>query len=134
MRKYILHQVNCLGAFGAGFARYLSTVSPDIRKDYQSYVMSHEDKRTLLGTYHIYDLDEHTSIVHIFSQYSYGRGACHTDYEAMDKAVGELRRNIGEAVCICPYLMGCGLAGGDWRIVEKILEKYSVMPSSNIVL
>lgn len=134
MKTYIVHQVNCLGAFGAGFAKYLTSISPKIASDYKSHVSSYSNKRDLLGTFHVTYLNSRLSIVHIFSQYGYGRGKCHTDYSAMEKALINFRKEYPNDVanCICPYLMGCGLAGGDWSIVEEILDEYSIKPVKNI--
>lgn len=132
MKTYIVHQVNCLGAFGAGFARYLSSISPRIASDYKMHVAKYKDKRMLLGTFHETYVNSHLSIIHIFSQYGYGRGKCQTDYDAMRNALKEFRKEYPQVQCICPYLMGCGLAGGDWKIVEKILEEYRIIPSRNI--
>lgn len=130
--KYIIHQVNCMGAFGAGFAGYLNDVSMTIRDDYIRYVHSMDDTRKLLGTYHITPYSDDVAIVHLFSQYGYGRGSVHTDYIAMDKGLKSFRKKYPKADCICPYLIGCGLAGGDWDIVKKILKRYDVVPSDSI--
>lgn len=130
--KYIIHQVNCMGAFGNGFAGYLNSVSTTIRDDYILHVRSVENKRKLLGTYHVTPFGDNIAIVHLFSQYRYGKNGVYTDYIAMDKGLKSFRRKYPKADCICPFLIGCGLAGGEWDIVKKILKRYDVVPSDSI--
>ncbi len=55
-----------------------------------------------------------------------GRGFCQTDYAALEQSISSLakaatkcRKSVG-----FPYKIGCDLAGGDWDIVSKIIEKY----------
>lgn len=132
MKTYIVHQVNCMGAFGAGFAKYLASISPKILSDYKAHVAKYDDNRILMGTFHETYINSHLSIIHIFSQYGYGRGKCQTDYDAMRSALENFRKEYPETHCICPYLMGCGLAGGDWNIVEPILKKYRIHPCRDI--
>ena len=136
MKTYILHQVNCLGAFGAGFAKYLASFSPIIPNDYRHHVSLYKDKCDLLGTYHITPLSSDIFIVHLFSQFEYGTYKVQTDYEAMKKALDSFRKDYPsrEDTYICPYLMGCGLAGGDWNIVGKMIEEHGIMPVKNIQL
>lgn len=137
MTTFIFHQVNCMGAFGAGFAKYLASVSPRIPSDYISHVSNFQDKHDLLGTYYVTKLNPNISIVHLFSQYGYGRGERYTDYGAMDKSLHSFynsHKYNAKNTYICPYKMGCGLAGGDWNIVEKIVKKYGIKPIKNIRL
>lgn len=54
---------------------------------------------------------------------------CATDYNAVVAAFNDLRKALnsfvergGEIHVGIPYLMGCGLAGGDWRIYQTIIE------------
>lgn len=50
----------------------------------------------------------------------------HTDYSAFEKCVSAIKlyaEKYNYSVGF-PYKIGCGLAGGDWEIVLKIIKKY----------
>jgi hypothetical protein len=69
-------------------------------------------------------------IVNFFSQDNYKpRNRCHTNYEAFRKCckvlVNKLETiNPGKSYNIgFPFKIGCGLAGGSWKIISKIIEE-----------
>lgn len=118
------HQVNCQGVMGAGLAKQIKCKYPFAYSSYSHLCKNTEDKRDLLGR--IKQVKEHDDkvVVHIFGQYGYGRGKIQTDYEALKRALRKLEivaRNCDKSVAL-PYGIGCGLAGGDWDIVYKIIE------------
>lgn len=46
-----------------------------------------------------------------------------TDYEAMKKALHYIKlwaSNNNLSICM-PYKIGCGIANGDWEVVEQII-------------
>lgn len=138
----ILHQVNCCNAFGAGFAGYLAKHAPHVKQDYHDFVIDNAKsgitKSALLGQYCLSEYDNKTVVAHVFSQCYYGNsrktGKCYTDYESLEFALSNLRMNYPNVTIICPQYIGCGLAGGDWNIVSKILAKYSITPCDKIDL
>ena len=63
-------------------------------------------------------------VAHLFAQDKYGRGQRHTDYEALASCLTKLQL-LGSRLkrpVYLPYGLGCGLAGGDWDIVSKLIE------------
>lgn len=63
----------------------------------------------------------------IYSQFGYGRDKVHVDYRALEnglRAVCSDLKNNGLKTLALPKI-GCGLAGGDWDVVSKIIEKVS---------
>lgn len=119
------HQVNCQGVMGAWLAKQIKYKYPFAYSSYLHLCKNTEDKRDLLGR--IKQVKEHDDkvIVHIFGQYSYGRGKIQTDYVALKRALKKLEivaRNYDESIAL-PYGIGCGLAGGDWDIVYKIIDE-----------
>ena len=73
--------------------------------------------------------------MNIFGQDFYGRDKQYTDYNALFKGFVDSitdYRDINKFNCdvqipiAIPYNIGCGLAGGDWNIVEKILKEIEV--------
>lgn len=133
MKQIILHQVNCQGVMGAGFALYIKKTYPLCFIKYKEICDSNTTKSNLLGTFQVFegDLD---IILNMFSQDRYGRGKCQTNYQAMEKALNSIRLTFPTETITAPDKIGCGLAGGDWRIVSKLLKKYDIQVSNNIVL
>ena len=135
---FILHQVNCKNAFGAGFAGYIAKCKPRAKAEYHNFCTELQNHGSNpLGQYCIsYFAD--FAIVHIFSQDSYGNskktGIRYTDYGAMEFAISNFRMNHPNDPAICPQYMGCGLAGGDWDHVMPILANYNITWCSNINL
>jgi hypothetical protein len=77
----------------------------------------------------LYECDPKRYICGIFGQLKYGYdGVCYTNYDAVRCALAKVKtvadknddRSYRFAV---PYKMSCGLAGGDWNIIHKILEE-----------
>lgn len=128
----IVHQVNCKGVMGAGFAKQVRDRYPELYAQYRIMCQSASSK-DLLGHIMIYEEDDKI-IVNMFSQEDYGNGVRQTDYEAMDKALQSLRVLYPNDIIIAPYKIGCGLGGGDWSVVSKILQKYNIETSTNIQL
>ena len=125
------HQVNCMGAFGAGLAKQIRSKYPNAYGDYATVCgMVQRDK--LLGQC-ILSLakgpyaghPQARYVAHLFGQYRYGRGECFTDYTALRAALTSLHgtaKKFGYSVSL-PFGIGCGLAGGDWNIVSAIIQE-----------
>lgn len=131
----IFHQCNCFHTMGAGFAKILVNKYPEILI---------EDKKTpygdinKLGSYSRAIISSETGfsarlIYNLYSQYHYGKGSLKTDYNALktsfQKACEDLL-DYKQFICYenekiqlsIPYLIGCGLAGGDENIVIDIID------------
>ncbi|MEK4025373.1 macro domain-containing protein [Sporosarcina sp. FSL W7-1283] len=114
------HQVNCKFVMGAGLAKQIRQVYPEA---YYSY-MSASHQSDLLGKIQVVNINSKRTVVNLFAQYNYGRTGLYTDYQALKETLVKLRKyasknNLGVAL---PYGLGCGLAGGDWNTVIKIIE------------
>ncbi len=122
--KFVLHQVNCQGVMGAGIAK---VVRSDIRGadyvDYQHICSFYKDKA--LGHVQIVpSKSTYRYYVNCFAQDKYGRDRRYTDYEAFRKCLQTFKMfaNVSRLDKIAiPYGIGCGLAGGDWNVVYKII-------------
>jgi hypothetical protein len=76
-------------------------------------------------------------IVSFYAQDRYGREKQHTSYAAFERCLahlhGEVLTNpafVGKSVYF-PYGIGCGLAGGDWKVIKPLIERY--IPESVVV-
>lgn len=114
----ICHQVNCHHAMGAGLAAQIRRVYPKHYADFMS-------RYAHLGGLCITEINSDFFVIGIYGQNAYGRkGIRYTDYEALEKGFAAVERFAKEhnLPVYIPYKIGCGLAGGDWRVVYGIIE------------
>lgn len=117
----IAHQTNCLGVVG-GLAKQMALYYPRWYEEYRLYCL--EKGSTALGTIQCSSVNK-VMIISLFGQdrISYRRRA--TNYEALEQSL-ELLGLLGEVhtdkKIYLPYMLGCGLGGGDWAVVSKLIE------------
>jgi O-acetyl-ADP-ribose deacetylase (regulator of RNase III) len=124
----ICHQVNCQRVAGKGLAL-------QIRKKYSDWYDKFKDTTLNLGDImvHIPTGYPRLFIASLYSQDRYGTEKVHTDYRAFESCLEKINYIFsGSNICIYfPYKIGCGLAGGDWKIVKKTIQ--DIIPSAFIV-
>lgn len=122
----IAHQVNLQGVMGAGLAKQIRDRYPIVYKQYRTAVQL---KQLKLGSVQIVSpiADNNFWVANIAAQVDYGRepGKCYTNYEAIAKALSWLRdwQVFASQPVYLPYLMGAGLAGGDWSVIERLIQE-----------
>lgn len=124
----ICHQVNCIGVMGAGIALQIRNKWPVVFKDYKNEcnLFSDEPKK-LLGKVQDTLVSDNLVIANCFGQICPGRSGTMTDYGAWDEILDHLNdlSNFFSLELHFPYMIGCGLAGGDWNtILGKISTKF----------
>lgn len=126
------HQTNFYGVMGAGVALAIQ------RKlltgyEYRKYEnICRQTGRTLLGSVQILQANDGRYVANIFSQDDVIKNGTLTDYEALRKGLkflNEYAATQGVSVAL-PAGIGCGIAGGDWRIVRGII--YEVFGESDV--
>ena len=133
----IVHVVNDIGAWGKGFVLALSKrwTSPE-------YHYKRVWKAKSLGDIDIVRVAENISVVNIFGQH--GIKKSHPKkvifpqprinveseqpvrYDSIRKGLSSLRKLIGSEInkyVIHMPKIGCGLAGGDWSVVSRIVDE-----------
>lgn len=118
--KHIGHGVNCQAKMGSGVAKVLYTKWPKVKEDYLDTckVIPKEDR---LGFIERVDLGEKI-VWNMFTQYNFGKdGKLYVDYEALRDCFITLTKCEIDHIAI-PKI-GCGLAGGDWEKVKKIINE-----------
>lgn len=119
----IVHQVNCQGVMGKGLAKQIKDEYPEVFTEYKMFCSkcnSHE----LLGMTEIVRVGFRRCVANLFAQEYYGSGRkCYTDYDALRKCLSTVNSEFAGKTVAVPYKLGCGLAGGDWDIVSKIIEE-----------
>lgn len=123
----IAHQVNCKGVMGGGIALQVRQRYPSVFTVYKAMCKKTQPEN-LLGTIQpcLCGGAQERWIVNCFAQDGYGTDKQHTNYQALEQCLRELRKWAiahGHKKIAIPYGMGCGLGGGDWQIVSDILKK-----------
>ncbi len=128
-RGIICHQCNCIGAMGAGLAKQIRDRWPHIYADYRKAIERGELK---LGECRIVEAQPGIYIAHLAGQHGIGRRQFNrpaTEYLALSTAFHDLNGQIKSSYVLMrmpiyiPFGIGCGLGGGDWKEVSKIIEE-----------
>lgn len=122
----IAHGCNAVGGFGSGVAGQIAKKYPEAKYSYKN---EHEYGSLQLGYIDVVTIRENLKvqkrIINCVTQQEYlPRGICHANYDAINECMLKVKRYakaMGNLSIAIPKI-GCGLAGGDWQIVEKILE------------
>lgn len=121
--KIIAHGCNCQGAYGAGIAL---TISKKYPKSKDAYVKKHHRDGWKLGE--VQFVEENDKIIaNCATQNYYGNAVkskkVYADYKAIDQVFKTLyQKCINEDLTIAIPLIGSGLAGGDWKTIESIIN------------
>lgn len=123
----IAHQTNCKFVMGGGVALAIRNKWPKVYKQYCELGKS-ENKPSYewLGTCQIVEVDQHKYVANLFGQDDLGYGRCFTNYDALKEALNDLVWQVEYMdlkTIAFPWLMSCGLAGGNWNIVKPLIEK-----------
>lgn len=118
---YIIHGCNAQGVMGAGIAKLIKSYWPEV---YQEYMRVHETTGLKLGTIIPVSVSPDLMIVNCITQDNCGTDRRHVSYDAVTQCAERLNEFV-DAMRYKPIihtpLIGAGLAGGDWGIIEMIL-------------
>ena len=120
----IAHGCNCFCVMGAGVALALKKKWPAIHLADKATVAGNASK---LGTFSRCVVDDKV-VYNLYTQYFYGRGKRHFDYDAFHSALKAMHDNLKNTaqdyskVRIAMPRIGAGLAGGAWDIIKGIIE------------
>lgn len=124
-KGYILHQVNCRGVMGGGVAKAIRSKFPKCFPPYNTLCkgLPWLKRFLLLGHAQIIDVEQDLHVVNLFGQLDTSANERQTEYGALSGALTQfvLLREPGKPIYI-PYMIGCGLGGGDWTIVSHMLS------------
>ncbi len=126
--ELIAHGVNCQNKMGSGVAKALFIRWPEVKKSYhrsfdERFCFFHPHE--ILSNVQFDIIEKGRAIAHCFTQQNYGYdGQIYIDYDALEDCLDIVKceaRDAGIYEIAMPKI-GCGLAGGDWSIVKKIIE------------
>jgi len=116
--RFILHGCNARGVMGAGFALQVKKMYPYA---YKEYINNYEKKGLTLGETQFVKCRDRT-IINSITQQFYGKdGRRYVSYDAVANSMRMVEECLyGETIAM-PKI-GAGLAGGDWNVIESIIE------------
>ena len=134
----LIQQCICFHTLIAGLAKSIKLEYPEILN--VDLATPYGDKNKL-GTFSYItperkNISQTGYIINLYGQYRYGKGL-QTDYDAQRtgfKNIVEFLNNRGpvDTIKIGLPLIGCGLAGGDWNIVQQIIQEEIVDKGFNV--
>lgn len=126
--KYIAHGCNCVGAFGAGLAGQIARMYPQAR---EAYLKKYREEGWKLGEIQLVKIEGGPTIINCATQYNYKGYGLLADYGAIRTCLQKIKsvtnnadpadRYFPEKIEIALPKIGCGLARGEWAVVEKII-------------
>lgn len=129
----IMHQANCFSKMRSGIAKAIKTMYPGAEQVDKDSPLTPEEK---LGKFTSFKSEKGVTVVNLYGQYtimddSTGERGFQTIYSELENAIDLFLQTIdvNEKVDLkigVPYKIGCGLGGGDWDIVNEMLEKQSL--------
>lgn len=140
-----VQQVNCQGVMGSGLAKQIKEQYPRVYYDYK-YLCNQFSAETssLLGHIQlipaVYGINPKVC-VNFFAQDKYGRDKRHTDYKAFQNCLDLLAERLNNYsvsgfynTVAFPYKIGCGLAGGDWNKILKMIRDFSLKVKQDVII
>lgn len=117
----IAHQVNCFGA-AAGLASAIFRKWRYAKNDYLQLIERIPGK-SLLGMAHYTGMQRDGHIIcNLFGQYNAGADYNPKKLEQALEQLGNFARTTGYSVAL-PWKLSCGICGGDWNEVQRIIER-----------
>lgn len=121
-RICIAHVVNNIGVWGGGFTASLERQYPGTGKDYRTKLRGRKLGDSFLSNHGA------VAICHMVAQEGIisANNPIPLVYEALDKCLGQLADSIVplNITAIQMPMIGAGLAGGDWNIIEPMIAKH----------
>lgn len=122
--NYLIHGCNCFNTMGAGIAKEIKSRYPEA---YFKDLLTKKGNIDKLGTYSFANVlckktNKAFTIINAYTQYYYGKGKLNkplVDYKAIKSILIDIDKNVTGIIGL--PLIGCGLAGGDWNTVSKII-------------
>jgi O-acetyl-ADP-ribose deacetylase (regulator of RNase III) len=134
--RVIVHICNDMGVWGSGFVLALSKRWKNPEKSYRAWYESKIE--FTLGNVQFVRVEEYIFVANLLGQSGIRRKASdpppvrYLAIEAGLVKVADFAKNNNASIHM-PRI-GCGLAGGDWEIVEKIIVSTLIINNLNVVV
>lgn len=133
-RGVIAHVVNNRNAMGAGVAKALYDRWPIVKVQYHRWMAICDLEPGEFSDVNFVIIDDDITVANMVAQDGFGPGdRCYLDYKQLEASIRSvaLYSEENNLPIYLPYNMGCGLAGGNWDIVFRMLER--IIPEATIV-
>lgn len=118
----IVHGCNAQGAMGSGVAKALFEKWPAVRDKYLEEYENNGGELPLGRVYRV-QVEPDKFVFNAITQRYYGReGQRWVSYDAVYEAMRKVRAMTTEEDLIAMPMIGSGLGGGAWEIIEAIIE------------
>lgn len=125
---HIVHGCNAKGVMGGGFAKAIREIYPQVYVEYRKRFV--ESGLNLGDAIPVRIKEGSVNVVvwNCITQLNFGNdGSLYTNYNAVSMSMRKVNDSIdsfGDVERTVHFpLIGAGLGGGDWRIIEKILDE-----------
>lgn len=121
----IAHGCNCFCTMNSGIAKQIKHHFPQAWEVDMNTIKGHRGKLGSYTTSYFYTNTfptKHSIILNMYTQYRYGKDMVHVDYDAVTRCFAKMSQQFPNYKIGIPKI-GCGLAGGDWKIIEQIIEQ-----------
>lgn len=142
---------------GAGLALAIRNKWPKVYPDYCAYIDEHmfynqssniskDDLRTkLLGQIQLTEVDPSLIVCNMFAQYNYGNWEIYPKgqkqhftynsfYWCLNQIAALAKYYSCEQLVYLPYKIGCGLAGGNWKITQQYISRVEKEREINFII
>jgi O-acetyl-ADP-ribose deacetylase (regulator of RNase III) len=123
-RGIIAHQVNARGIMGSGLALHIRDRWPGVYNDYREAFKKGQLKLGSVILCRVY-VGRDLYVANLVGQDRFGTDRRYTNYAALEKSlwITRITADYLHLSVYIPYLMGCGLGGGDWDIIQDIITR-----------
>ncbi len=124
----ICQNCNCQAVQGAGLALQIKNRYPKAYEADKTHHAVYQNKGvSQLGSYSSAIVGENKIIVNLYGQDGYGTATRQLNYEAIYKSMETIAKNMSQKphasyIIGFPYGMGAGLAGGNWAVIESMIN------------
>lgn len=123
----IIHGCNCQCRMGSGIAKEISERIPQAVRADNATVTGDASK---LGTFSYAQVRSPSGhwfvVINAYTQEFWGTDSRKVDYDAVREVFKKIAFNVSNAakpMRVGYPKVGCGLAGGDWKVISKIIEE-----------
>lgn len=129
----IAHQCNCFCRMKSGIAPQIAETFPEAEEADNETGKGNKDKLGGYSSAMIIDHLEPLWVYNLYGQYRYGRGK-HTDYDSLRAALSKMSDQLTPKDKIGLPMLGAGLGGGNWSVIEAIIKETLVNKGLNVTI
>ena len=138
--KILVHVCNDIGAWGRGFVLGLSQRYPEPEHRYKAWASGLEETPFKLGEVQFVPVLPDLTVANLIGQHDIARkgkaqAAPPVRYEAIGEGLGRVRAEAQrQQASVHMPRIGTGLAGGDWAIIERVIDEELVAHGLNVTV